>query len=205
MGRTTQRCYVLAQTAWARSPSERKAEGALEVLEMMERNYASGNVDAKPTVQAYSMVLNACAFADMVKDKNGRLSKASSQNQQKAFRIARSTMARIRSRPYPNVLPNPIIYGTFIKCCGRLDLPDGLSTSGATRAFRDCCAAGLVSDFVLTQIRYALSPAPFLAALVENGYRDIDRKGKSLSRDGKRIRHIRMGELPEKWMRNVNK
>mmetsp|Transcript_30613 Transcript_30613/g.64110 ORF Transcript_30613/g.64110 Transcript_30613/m.64110 type:complete len:284 (+) Transcript_30613:739-1590(+) len=54
--RTTQRCYILAQTAWARSPSERKAEGALEVLEMMEANYAIGNMDAKPTVQAYSMV-----------------------------------------------------------------------------------------------------------------------------------------------------
>jgi len=54
--RTTQRCYILAQTAWARSPSERKAEGALKVLDMMEKNYASGNKEAKPTVQAYSMV-----------------------------------------------------------------------------------------------------------------------------------------------------
>ena len=54
--RTTQRCYILAQTAWARSPSERKAEGAYEVLQMMENNYASGNKDARPTVQAYSMV-----------------------------------------------------------------------------------------------------------------------------------------------------
>lgn len=53
--RTTQRCYILAQTAWARSPSVRKAEGASEVLEMMEKNYAGGNMDAKPTVQAYSM------------------------------------------------------------------------------------------------------------------------------------------------------
>ena len=64
--RTTQRCYILAQTAWARSPSERKAEGALEVLEMMEKNFASGNKDARPTVQAYSMVSLAtdleCAF-----------------------------------------------------------------------------------------------------------------------------------------------
>jgi pentatricopeptide repeat protein len=59
--RTTQRCYILAQTAWARSPSERKAEGAFEVLEMMENNYASGNKDARPTVQAYSMVsLTTC-------------------------------------------------------------------------------------------------------------------------------------------------
>ena len=57
---TTQRCYVLAQTAWARSPSGRKAEGALEVLEMMEKNYAGGNMDAKPTVQAYSMVRCCC-------------------------------------------------------------------------------------------------------------------------------------------------
>jgi hypothetical protein len=54
--RTTQRCYILAQTAWARSPSEQKAEGALKVLEMMERNYGNGNMDSKPTVQAYSMV-----------------------------------------------------------------------------------------------------------------------------------------------------
>lgn len=54
--KTTQRCYILAQTAWARSPSERKAEGAMEVLEMMEKSFGSGNMDVKPTVQAYSMV-----------------------------------------------------------------------------------------------------------------------------------------------------
>lgn len=73
--RTTQRCYILAQTAWARSPSERKAEGALEVLEMMERNYANGNADAKPTVQAYSMVRAAvcfyCCMAPCIELTNG--------------------------------------------------------------------------------------------------------------------------------------
>ena len=141
----------------------------------------------------------------MAKDEEGRLSKASNQNQQKAFRIARSTMARIRSRPYSHILLNPIIYGTFIKCCGRLNIPDGLATSSATRAFQDCCAAGLVNDFVLKQLRYTLQPASFLAVLAENGYTDINRKGKSLSRDGKRIRHIRLGELPEEWTRNVDR
>ena len=60
--RTTQRCYILAQTAWARSPSAGKAEGAMEVLEMMEKSFGSGNVDLKPTVQAYSMV---CAFSGL--------------------------------------------------------------------------------------------------------------------------------------------
>jgi len=56
MLRTTQRCYILAQTAWARSPSMNKAEGALKVLKMMEAQYDSGNDEAMPTVQAYAMV-----------------------------------------------------------------------------------------------------------------------------------------------------
>jgi len=201
--RTTQRCYILAQTAWARSPSERKAEGALEVLEMMEANYAIGNMDAKPTVQAYSMVLNACAFADMVQDEKGMLVKATPENQRRAFDVAQHTLDRVRGEPYPGVRPNPVIYGTFIKCCGRLNLPDDIAIKAAARAFEDCCRRGLVSDFVLTQIRYALPPETFLKALVKNGYRDLDKNGKTLSRDGKRIRHILLRELPKAWTKNV--
>lgn len=202
--RTTQRCYILAQTAWARSPSEKKAEGALNVLEMMERNYRGGNAESKPTVQSYSMVLNSCAFADMVQDETGRMVKASPQNQQKAFHIAELTFNRIRKEAYPKLLPNPVIYGTFIKCCGRLDLPDDISTESATRAFGECCRAGLVSDFVLTQLRYALSPERFLEVLVDNGY-EKNTRGKSLSRDGKRMRRFGVGDLPKEWTMNVDK
>ncbi|KAL3808201.1 hypothetical protein ACHAXA_007929 [Cyclostephanos tholiformis] len=202
--RTTQRCYILAQTAWARSPSERKAEGAFEVLEMMQKNYASGNKDARPTVQAYSMVLNSCAFADTFQDENGILVKASPENQLKAFRVAEMALDRISKKPYPNVIPNPVIFGTFIKCCGRLDLPDALVVQSATRAFRDCCRAGCVSDFVLTQLRCALSPEKFLNVLVKNGYQNLDTKGKSMSRDGKRLKHIGISELPQDWTRNVD-
>lgn len=113
-------------------------------------------------------------------------------------------MNRIRTEPYPEVLPNPVIYGTFIKCCGRLDLPEEEKVSSATRAFEDCCRAGLVSDFVLTQFRSALSAEKFVKELVRNGYSNVDSKGKSLSRDGKRVRHIGVGEIPKSWTRNVD-
>ena len=203
MMRTTQRCYILAQTAWARSPSEHKAEGALKVLEMMEQNYDNGNLESKPTVQAYSMVLNACAFADMVQDDDGRMIKASPAGQQLAFEIAQHVFDRIcNNKPY-GVTPNPVIYGTLIKCCGRLDLPDSdVAVKSAMKAFRNCCRAGQVSDFVLTQLRYALRPEQFLAVLVKNGYKDLDRNGKRLSRDGRRFRNIRVDELPPEWTVN---
>ena len=130
--------------------------------------------------------------------------KVSPENQLKAFRVAETTMDRIGKEPYPRVLPNPVIFGTFIKCCGRLDLPDPLVVQSATQAFHDCCSAGFVSDFVLTQLRCALSPEKFLHVLVKNGYQNLDKKGKSMSRDGKRLRHIAMSELPKEWTRNVD-
>ena len=204
MARTTQRCYVLAQTAWARGPSRRKAEGALEVLEMMGRSFKEGNMEARPTVQAYSMVLNACAFADMYQDENGRLVKASPQSQQKAFNVAEVAMDRISKEPLPGLVPNSVIYGTFIKCCGRLDIIDKeAAIEGAVRAFEKCRKAGMVSDFVLTQLRYALGhdPKAFLDVLAKNGY-EMDGKGRGLSRDGRRMRRVRVGELPGKWTRN---
>ena len=206
ISRTTQRCYILAQTAWARCPAPDKAEGALRVLEMMERSYEGGNMESRPNAQAYSMVLNSCAFADMVQDgKTGRLVRASPESQARAFEVAESTLKRVQGEPYPGVLPNPVIYGTFIKCCGRLDLPGGRSESAAARAFSDCCEAGLVTDFVLTQLRYVLSPQRYLRALADGGYRDVNRRGKSLSRDGKRLRRIRLDELPAGWTRNAEK
>lgn len=202
--KTTQRCYILAQTAWARSQSKRKASGALEVLNMMETNYAEQNLDARPTVQAYSMVLNACAFADTV-DVDGNIVKAPRKQQMKAFQIAELIMERLSKEPYPNVKSTSMTYGTFIKCCGRLDLPDDIAEDSASRAFADCCREGYVSDFVFTQLRYALPPEKFLNVLVENGYTNLNSKGKSLSRDGKRIRPVRVDDLPEEWKRCVDR
>ena len=169
---------------------------------MMEKSYANGNTDARPTVQAFSMVLNACAFADSYQDETGDLVKASPEKQLKAFHVAETALNRICKEPYPRVLPNPVIFGTFIKCCGRLDLPDALVEQSATRVFCDCCRAGFVSDFVLTQLRCALSPNQFLNVLVKNGY-NLDKTGRSMSRDGKRIRHIGINELPREWSRHV--
>lgn len=139
----------------------------------------------------------------MVQDENGQqLIKASLKNQQQAFHIAEVVLDRIRKEPYHKVLPNSVIYGTFIKCCGRLDLPDDLAAESAMKAFADCRKAGMVSDFVLTQLRYAVPPGKFLDVLVKNGYENLDGKGKSMSRDGKRIRHIRVNELPVEWTKN---
>ena len=197
--RTTQRCYVLAQTAWARSPSEKKAEGALKVLEMMKKNYVNGNKDARPTVQAYSMVVNACAFADLVTDSEGKPVKASKEVQLKAFQIAQSILDQMEEQS----MVTSMMYGTFIKCCGRLTLPDDIATESATRAFEECCRFGLVSDFVLTQMRYALTPEQFLDVLVKSGY-ERDSTGKMLSRDGKRMQRVRWSHLPASWRENVD-
>ena len=174
------------------------------MLDMMEKTFAAGYIESKPTVQAYSMVLNACAFADLVQDENGRQVKASLTSQQRAFHIAELTLNRIRKEPYSGILPNPVIYGTFIKCCGRLHLPDDIAVKSAMQAFSECCQGGLVSDFVLTQLRFALPPQLFLKALVNNGYKNLDSKGKMISRDGTRLRPIQVSELPEKWTKNVH-
>ena len=148
-------------------------------------------------------MINSCAFADMVHDANGNTVKASPEIQRKAFQIAEETMDRLCEIPYPGVSPQSMTYGTFIKCCGRLDLPNDVAMQSAAKAFRRCCHAGLVSHFVLTQLRYALPPETFLKVLKENGYADLNRKGKIVSRDGKRMQRIRWEDLPKEWTRNV--
>lgn len=131
----------------------------------------------------------------MVQDEDGRPVKASAEIQLKAFRIAEETMNRLCNEPYPKVTPVSMTYGTFIKCCGRLDLPDNLAVESATRMFQHCCNAGLVSDFVLTQMRYALSPEMFLEVLVKNGYNDSG---------DKKSQRVRLASMPAAWTRNVH-
>jgi len=148
-------------------------------------------------------VINACAFADLVVDAEGKSIKAPSEVQLRAFHIAELMMSRLANET-DGLYPTSMTYGTFIKCCGRLDLPDELATESAIRAFANCCRVGLVSDFVLTQMRYALSPEQFLEVLVKNGYENWDSKGKMLSRDGKRMQRVRWNHLPASWRENVN-
>lgn len=137
-------------------------------------------------------------------DSEGNPTKASPEVQLKAFHIAELMMSRM-SKHSEGLAPSSMTFGTFIKCCGRLDLPNDLASESATRAFADCCRAGLVSDFVLTQMRYALTPERFLDVLVKNGYENVDSRGKSISRDGKRMQRVIWADLPASWRRNVDR
>jgi hypothetical protein len=148
-------------------------------------------------------VINACAFADLTNNSQGKAVKSSPEVQLKAFHIAELMLSRLIQNS-DGLTPTSMTFGTFIKCCGRLDLPNDLASASATKAFTDCCRAGLVSDFVLTQMRYSLKPERFLDVLVQNGYENLDSKGKSISRDGKRMQRVMWIDLPADWRRNVD-
>mmetsp|Transcript_4429 Transcript_4429/g.9140 ORF Transcript_4429/g.9140 Transcript_4429/m.9140 type:complete len:141 (-) Transcript_4429:357-779(-) len=133
----------------------------------------------------------------MVQDENGRLVKAPREIQMRAFKIAEEMIDRLRGEPYPDVAPVSMAYGTFIKCCGKLNLPKDISMKSTTRIFKYCCREGLVSDFVLTQLRYALPRDKFAEVLAESGYEDVN----IMDKENKRVR---WANIPSYWTRNVN-
>ena len=167
--------------AIARSNQRKKAEKAYQILCDMNEKHSSGeNVYAQPNVIIYNAVLNACAFS----------SNDDEDTQQRAMEIAHQTFKELRQ--IPNIDPDEVSYGTFIKACANL-MPHGSTVRDTVveALFRKCCEDGLVGEMVIRQMYVACSSKDVYMKLM--GY--LDPQNKFLS----------VKDMPKKWTRNIQR
>ena len=136
--------YIIVLNAWAKSKFPKKAVHAEQMLRDLLKECRPGNEYAQALVNAYTTVINACAFAS-----------GDAAEQREAFSIAKLCLHEVYNSPYGK--PNCITFGTFLKACSRLDITAADRNLNIRAAFRMACDCNEAGDFVLSQLRYAAS------------------------------------------------
>ena len=128
----------------------------------------------QPNVYVYAAVLNACAYAF-----------GSNEEKEEALNVGIETYEELQSS---DIQANHVVYGSFIRLCRKLmPTDDARRNHFITRAFRQCCADGMVGEYVLKQLRAV--PDVYMTLL------------QSYNVDGEVS--IEELSLPKKWYRNV--
>jgi len=141
------RAYTIVLSTIARSRRRDKATKAFELLHKMEREYKAGNLSCRPNVISYNSVLNAAAFSSKDCEQG---------EQEEAFKVACLTFDELRMSDY--LQPSHISYGTFLKAIKNL-MPDSDVRDNLVQGlFRKASMEGLVSDFVLKEMRDLATP-----------------------------------------------
>ena len=102
-------CYNAVLNAWARARDPRAASS---ILEMMYKDYAAGNEDAKPRLDTFNTLLKAWAYS------------RSKQSGDRALNIIEK-MKELHSSGALDVAPNVVSYTTAILCFGLSRVPGG--------------------------------------------------------------------------------
>lgn len=174
----TSKTYTLAMICYAKSKEMGKARKTLNILRRMQKQYENGNELARPNVQAYSILINAAAFTNH----------EDVEEEKESLDIAKIAMKELDEFEYDGT--NSIAYGSFLKACNNLNLPKELLENEAKIAFSKCCDDGQVNEYVISQLKYAVSYALFKKLIPNAG--DVQ-DGKSRWNEG----------LPPSWSKNV--
>jgi len=176
--RPTAKTYILSLICLAKSYEFDKIQKSLKIIQRMKKQYSNGNVLARPNVQAYSILINTAASS------NHR----DIQEEEKALDVAKLALKQLRDCSYDS--PNSITYGSFLKACANLNLPRDILEENAKTAFQNCCEEGHVNEYVISQVKKAVTPDS-LESLIPSG---------SFT-GGKKYRWNQ--NLPPHWSRNV--
>jgi len=175
--RPNTRMYGLVLSCWSKSSSGDKAIRAKNILERME-NASNTNENVLSNVHCYNAVINAAAFTEGTFDERTQ-----------AFHVATDTLNTLFQSK--TIEPISSTFGTYLKVCGKLSLPNNLVQPHIGRTFEQCKTMGLVNDFVLTQVRFSTHPDQYNKLLGKHS-------------NGKRINErVDVKEIPSSWKRNV--
>lgn len=164
--------YTSVITAYGRSDAPNKAEKALQLLERMILATKKGNIAAKPTVHSYNAALNACAFVE-----------GSDEEKSTAFEVASKVFTLLKRHDEPDQTS----YGTMIRVCsGLLSTKDKRREKMVEDIFQEACENGSVGRLVVTQMKFAASPAQHIRLMG----REVHEK-------------INVIDLPRAWTQNV--
>ena len=165
--------------AWGRSKTIDSVQRAEEILINLEEEYRNGNSNVKPDITTYSSVINCCAY--YTGPPRGRKS---------AFEVGWRTFQKIKESD--DLVVNNIVYGTLFKAIGKLTSRGPKQEEMIQNLFLECCQAGQVCNFVLTQVRSS-SPPDVFRNLVPEHIQD---------HDARKIEKI-WKKMPKKWRKNV--
>mmetsp|Transcript_17710 Transcript_17710/g.38758 ORF Transcript_17710/g.38758 Transcript_17710/m.38758 type:complete len:149 (+) Transcript_17710:1508-1954(+) len=144
------------------------------MLHRMAESYNQGNKRAKPNVQTFNSCLNACAYTTFRDEFI------------EAFVIAVSTFLLLEQY----TKPDHVTYATFLKAISKL-IPRGEERRRQVVeiVFRRCCRDGLVSRFVMEQLKFAATPDQYQDLLQV----DVNIPSKSITHR----------DIPREWRRNL--
>jgi hypothetical protein len=165
--------------AWGRSKTEDSVQRAEGILVNLEDEYQNGESNVKPDITTYSSVINCCAYFS-----------GPAEGKKAAFEAGWRTFQKIKESD--DLIANNIVYGTLFKAIGKLTSKGPKQEAMIRKVFLECCQAGQVCYFVLSQVRSSSPPALF-RNLVPKNIRD---------NDARNIEKI-LKKIPKKWSRNV--
>lgn len=165
--------------AWGRSKTEDSVQRAEEILIRLEEEYERGKSKVKPDITTYSSVINCCAYYTGP-PKGGEA----------AFEVGWRTFQKIKESD--DLVVNNIVYGTLFKAIGKLTSRGPKQEAMIKNLFLECCEAGQVCNFVLSQVRSS-SPPELFRNLMPKNIQD---------RDARNIEKI-LKKMPKKWSKNV--
>jgi len=210
-------CFNAVLNAWAHSSSVHHPDHAVQaqrVLHKMEE-YAKDhpNANCTPDWLSYHTVLNACAFTinqelNSSQDTTAQAT-VTSRHRGEALKIAVTTLEIFQSLE-GSTKPDSSTYGLMLNVITNLcSAPEQheLRSKLTENTFQQCCRDGLVSNNVVSKLRYACgigkddndSEGLFRRLLL------LDNKDDSGSDTSSRYKMIRvaMEQLPDKWTRNA--
>jgi len=165
--------------AWGRSKTVDSVQRAEKILTHLEEQYSNGVSSVKPDITTYSSVINCCAYYTGPVD-----------GKRAAFEVAWRTFKKIKESD--DLAVNNIVYGTLFKAIGKLTSRDRKQEEMIKNLFLDCCQAGQVCNFVLSQVRSSSSTDLF-RSLIPKVIR---------GRDARNIDQI-LKKMPKKWSKNI--
>ncbi len=165
--------------AWGRSKTVDSVQRAEEILIRLEEEYEQGKSKVKPDITTYSSVINCCAYYTGP-PKGGEA----------AFEVGWRTFQKIKDSD--DLVVNNIVYGTLFKAIGKLTSRGPKQEKMIKNLFLECCQAGQVCNFVLSQVRSS-SPPELFRSLMPKHIQD---------RDARNIEKI-LKKMPKKWSKNV--
>ena len=169
------RTYTTLISAWAKSKEPTKAKEALKVLQKMRALAKDGDKDARPTINTYNAVIDACARCQGLEE------------QVEALKIAFAVNKAIKADS--DVKANPTTFANLIKCTKYL-IPQGDERNNvATAVFESARKAGLASDRVIREM---------LSAADRDAFEKV--AGELLDMHG----HVSYADIPPAWKKNAS-
>ena len=131
------------------------------------------HVALRPLTITYNNILNACAFSDPVKeDPKGVLDISMSM-----LKEAQETCGA-----------NFITYGTALRVIGTFEKDPMERWRLARDTFRKCCEDGQLTNLVMTQVKFAVSPSQYSLIVQEAKDEKTGQLRKKFTRNSKRLK-----------------